>query len=111
MNLEIQQKWLKFKYMIFLEIINQKKFTLISVFLFIYLIFNLLDGDRGLISYYEKQNIKNKLMEEKKLLVLKLSSVEKKISLLTDKIDTDYLEILYREKFMVGKNNESIYVK
>ena len=111
MNLEIQQKWLKFKYMIFLEIINQKKFTLISVFLFIYLIFNLLDGDRGLISYYEKQNTKNKLMEEKKLLVLKLSSVEKKISLLTDKIDTDYLEILYREKFMVGKNNESIYVK
>ena len=111
MNLEIQQKWLKFKYMRFLEIINQKKFTLISVFLFIYLIFNLLDGDRGLISYYEKQNTKNKLMEEKKLLVLKLSSVEKKISLLTDKIDTDYLEILYREKFMVGKNNESIYVK
>ncbi len=111
MNLEIRQKWLKFKYMIFLEIINQKKFTLISVFLFIYLIFNLLDGDRGLISYYEKQNTKNKLMEEKKLLVLKLSSVEKKISLLTDKIDTDYLEILYREKFMVGKNNESIYVK
>ena len=97
--------------MIFLEIINQKKFTLISVFLFIYLIFNLLDGDRGLISYYEKQNTKNKLMEEKKLLVLKLNSVEKKISLLTDKIDTDYLEILYREKFMVGKNNESIYVK
>ena len=97
--------------MIFLEIINQKKFTLISVFLFIYLIFNLLDGDRGLISYYEKQNTKNKLMEEKKLLVLELNSVEKKISLLTDKIDTDYLEILYREKFMVGKNNESIYVK
>jgi len=111
MNLEIQQKWLKFKYMIFLEIINQKKFTLISAFLFIYLIFNLLDGDRGLISYYEKQNTKNKLMEEKKLLVLELNSVEKKISLLTDKIDTDYLEILYREKFMVGKNNESIYVK
>ena len=111
MNLEIRQKWLKFKYMRFLEIINQKKFTLISVFLFIYLIFNLLDGDRGLISYYEKQNTKNKLMEEKKLLVLKLNSVEKKISLLTDKIDTDYLEILYREKFMVGKNNESIYVK
>ena len=111
MNLEIQQKWLKFKYMIFLEIINQKKFTLISVFLFIYLIFNLLDGDRGRISYYEKQNTKNILMEEKKLLVLKLNSVEKKISLLTDKIDTDYLEILYREKFMVGKNNESIYVK
>jgi len=97
--------------MIFLEIINQKKFTLISVFLFIYLIFNLLDGDRGLISYYEKQNTKKELMEEKKSIFLKLNSVEKKISLLTDKIDTDYLEILYRKKFMFGKNNESIYVK
>ena len=111
MNLEIRQKCLKFKYMRFLEIINQKKFTLISIFLFIYLILNLLEGDRGLISYYEKQNTKNKLIEEKKLLVLELNLVEKKISLLTGKIDTDYLEILYRKKFMVGKNNESIYVK
>ena len=39
----------------FVEIINHKKFTLISIFLFLYVIFNLLDGERGLISYYEKQ--------------------------------------------------------
>ena len=42
----------------FVQIINQKKFTLITVFLFLYVLINLLDGQRGLISYYEKQSIK-----------------------------------------------------
>ena len=41
----------------FIEIINQKKFTLISMFLFLYVILNLLDGERGLISFYEKKKI------------------------------------------------------
>ena len=110
MNLEIQQKWLKFKYMRFVEIINKKKFTLISIFLFFYVALNLLDGERGLISYYEKQKIIEQLFQEKELLVLKLDSIEKKNSLLTDIIDTDYLETLYRKKFMVGKINEEIYI-
>ena len=39
----------------FVEIINHKKFTLISIFLFLYVILNLLDGKRGLISYYDKK--------------------------------------------------------
>jgi len=29
--------------------------------------------------------------------------------LLTDKMDLDYLEILYRQKFMLGKSDEHIY--
>ena len=81
----------------FVQIINQKKFTLITVFLFLYVLINLLDGQRGLISYYEKQKIKELLIEEKKNM------------LLTDKMDLDYLEILYRQKFMFGKSNEYIY--
>ena len=93
----------------FVEIINNKKFTLISIFLFLYVIFNLLDGERGLISYYEKQKMKEQLIEEKKALSIKLAKVEKKNMLLADKIDLDYLEMLYREKFMVGKPNEYIY--
>ena len=94
----------------FVQIINQKKFTLIAVFLFLYLLLNLLDGQRGLISYYEKQKIKEQLIEEKKTLSIKLAMVEKKNRLLTDiKVNLDYLEILYREKFMVGKSNEHIY--
>ena len=93
----------------FIQIIKQKKFTLITVFLFLYVLTNLLDGQRGLISYYEKQKIKDQLVGEKKTLSIKLAMVEKKNKLLTDKVDLDYLEMLYREKFMVGKSNEYIY--
>jgi len=93
----------------FVQIINQKKLTLITVFLFLYVLINLLDGQRGLISYYEKQKIKQQLIEEEKALSIKLAMVEKKNMLLTDKMDLDYLEILYRQKFMVGKSNEHIY--
>ena len=93
----------------FVEIINKRKFTLISILLFLYVALNLLDGERGLISYYEKQKIIEQLFQEEKSLTLQLDLVEKKNSLLTDIIDTDYLEILYRKKFMVGKSNEHIY--
>ena len=93
----------------FVQIIKQKKFTLITVFLFLYVLINLLDGQRGLISFYEKQKIKEQLIEEKKALTIKLAMVEKKNRLLTDKVDLDYLEMLHREKFMVGKSNEYIY--
>ena len=93
----------------FVQIINQKKFTLIAIFLFLYVLINLLDGQRGLISYYEKQKIKQQLIEEEKTLSIKLAMVEKKNILLTDKMDLDYLEILYRQKFMFGKSNEHIY--
>ena len=93
----------------FVQILNQKKFTLIAVFLFLYVLVNLLDGQRGLISYYEKQKIKQQLIEEEKELSIKLAMVEHKNKLLTGKVDLDYLEMLYREKFMVGKSNEHIY--
>ena len=93
----------------FIQIINRKKITIISFFLFFYIILNLLDGERGLISYYEKQNIKKQLLEEKSFLTKQLNIVEKKNELLTEKIDLDYLEILFREKFMFGKPNEKIY--
>ena len=95
----------------FIEIINQKKFRLISIFLFLYVILNLFDGERGLVSYFDKQKLKEQLLREQKSLALRINSIEKKNSLLTDKIDIDYLEILYREKFMVGKTNEKIYTE
>ena len=93
----------------FIEIINRKKFLLISIFVFLYLAINLLDGERGLISFYEKKNIKEQLIKEKILLVAQLNYIEKKNNLLTDVVDLDYLETLYRKKFMVGKPNEKIY--
>ena len=93
----------------FIQIISQKKFMLMSIFFFLYIVLNLFDGERGLISYYKNKEIKQQLIEEKKLLYTHLMSVEKKNSLLTGTIDLDYLEILYREKFMHGKANEKVF--
>ena len=72
---------------------------------------NLLDGERGLLSYYEKQKVIKQFSQEKKSLKRQLNLIEKRSSLLTDIIDIDYLETLYRTKFMVGKKNEKIYLK
>ena len=97
--------------MSFLQIINKKKITLIGIFLFLYLILNLFDGERGLISYFKKKNIINNLSLEKKLLIKKVNLIEKKNNMLTDVIDLDYLETVYREKFMVGKKSEKVFVE
>ena len=95
----------------FVEIINKKKFTLICILSLLYVVLNLVDGERGLISYYEKQKKIENLSQKKETILIQLKVIEKKNSLLTDVIDTDYLEILYRKKFMVGKSNEKIYIK
>ena len=70
-----------------------------------------MDGERGLISYFEKQKIKGQLINEKNMLSADLALVEKHNMLLKGYIDLDYLEMLYRQKFMVGKSNEHIYIK
>jgi len=94
----------------FLKKLNKKKFVLFSIFLFIYLSFILFNGERGLISYFEKQKVKKNLIKKQELLQTKLILVEKKNTLLSDNLDLDYLETLYRKKFMLGKRNEKIYV-
>ena len=94
----------------FLKKLNKKKFVLFSIFLFIYLSFILFNGERGLISYFEKQKVKKNLIKKQELLQTKLILVEKKNALLSDNLDLDYLETLYRKKFMLGKRNEKIYV-
>ena len=92
------------------EILKKNYFLLISTFFFVYIAFNLLDGERGLFSYFEKKEIQNQLIQKKNNLTEELNDVEKKILLLTENIDLDYLEILYREKFFYGKPNEKVYL-
>jgi len=91
--------------------IKNKKFIIVTIFLFTYVMLNLLDGERGLVSYYEKIYIKKNLINDENILSSKLTSVEKKNNLLTELIDLDYLEILYRQKFMVGKSKEEFYTR
>ena len=92
------------------ETLKKNYFLLISTFLFIYIVFNLLEGERGLFSYFEKKEIQNKLFQKKNNLTAEINDVEKKILLLSENIDLDYLEILYREKFFYGKPNEKVYL-
>ena len=94
----------------FIQIINRKKITILGFFLFFYIILNLLDGERGLFSYFEKKEIQNQSIQKKNNLSEELRVMEKKIILLTENIDLDYLEILYREKFFFGKSNEDVYI-
>ena len=90
--------------------IKKNYFILISTVLFLYFFLNLLDGERGLISYFEKKNILKELKNEKIKVANKINELEIKNSLLTDNLDLDYIEILIRDKFIYGKKQDKIYI-
>ena len=90
--------------------LKKNYFLLIITFLIIYFFFNLLGGDRGLISYFEKKKIYKKLEVDQKELSDKIVSLERQNSLLTKNIDLDFIEILIREKFLFGKEGETTYI-
>ena len=93
-----------------LEKLKKNFFILIITFLFIYFFFNLLDGDRGLISYMEKKDVYEQLKNDQITLNSKIEDLEHKNSLLTENIDLDFIEILIREKFLFGKEGETTYI-
>ena len=90
--------------------IKKNYFILIVTILFIYFFFNLLDGERGLISYVEKKKLYENLKKDQKNLSDKISLLQHKNLLLTDDIDLDFIEILIREKFLFGKEGETTYI-
>ena len=90
--------------------IKKNYFLLISTSLIFYFCFNLFSGDRGLFSYYKKNNILEKLEIEEIKLTKKLQDLNLKNSLLTNNLDLDYIEILIRKKFLFGKKNETLYI-
>ena len=93
-----------------LDKLKKNYFILIITFLFIYFFFNLLDGERGLISYMEKKEIYEQLKNDQNVLRNKIADLEHKNSLLTENIDLDFIEILIREKFLFGKEGETTYI-
>ena len=93
-----------------LDKLKKNYFILIITFLFIYFFFNLLDGERGLISYMEKKEIYEQLKNDQNVLTNKILDIEHKNSLLTENIDLDFIEILIREKFLFGKEGETTYI-
>ena len=93
-----------------LKRLKKNYFILVSTFLILYFFFNLLSGERGLISYFEKKQTLNDLKEEKSLLINQIKDLDFKNSLLSDNLDLDYVETLIRERFMFGKKYEKIYI-
>ena len=93
-----------------LQRLKKNYFLLISAFLIIYFFFNLLSGERGLISYYEKKQILNDLKIKELLMIKQINDLDFKNSLLSDNLDLDYIETLIRERFLFGKKNEKIYI-
>ena len=93
-----------------LDKLKKNYFILIITFLFVYFFFNLLDGERGLISYIEKKKIYEQLKNNQNVLKNKIADLEHKNSLLTENIDLDFIEVLIREKFLFGKEGENTYI-
>ena len=90
-----------------IESLKKKKFLLFNIFFTLYIGINLIGGERGLFSYFDKKNTYKKLIEEEKVLTAKLKDLDYKISLI-NKNDPDYLDMLYRQKFNYVTEDEII---
>ena len=90
-----------------IESLKKKKIILINIFLTLYVGTNLIGGERGIVSYFEKKKIQNQLIIKEQELNNELINLKKKINLIT-KNDLDYLDMLYREKLKYGTKDEII---
>ena len=93
-----------------LRLIKRNYFLLISFFLILYFGFNLVSGERGLFSYIEKKELLSNLKNEELTLISKIEDMDHKNSLLSTNLDLDYIETLIRERFLFGKEGETIYI-
>ena len=93
-----------------LQRLKKNYFLLIFTFLLLYFLFNLLSGQRGLISYFDKKETLKNLKNEELSLINQINDLDFKNSLLSDNLDLDYIEILIRERFLFGKKGEKIYI-
>ena len=75
-----------------------------------YFAFNLVSGERGLFSFIEKKELLSNLKKEELLLTNKIKDLDHKNSLLSTNLDLDYIETLIRERFLFGKEGETIYI-
>ena len=93
-----------------LRLIKRNYFLLISLFLILYFGFNLVSGERGLFSYIKKKELLSNLKNEELTLINKIEDMDHKNSLLSTNLDLDYIETLIRERFLFGKEGETIYI-
>jgi cell division protein DivIC len=99
------------------RLIKKNYFLLTSLFLILYFSFNLVSGERGLFSYVEKKELLSNLKKEELSITSKIKDIELKNLLLDDSVNIeqnkaalDYVETLIRERFLFGKEEETIYI-
>ena len=91
----------------FIESLKKRKFLLFNIFFILYIGINLIGGERGLISYFNKKNTYEELIKKNVILTKKLEDLDQKI-LLINKNNADYIDILYRQKFNYVTKDEII---
>ena len=92
----------------FLNAFKKRKILFLNIFLFLYIILNLLTGERGLIAYFEKSELEKKLIETKAKLNEEIQIFDNKNSLLSTNLNFDFVDILIRDKLKLGKKEEII---
>ena len=90
-----------------IESLKKKKFLLFNIFFTLYIGINLISGERGLLSYFNKKNTYQELLKKHEQLTIELADLDHKISLIS-KNDADYIDILYRQKFNYVTEDEII---
>ncbi len=85
-----------------------KKLLLLNILLTFYIATNLIGGERGLVSFYEKERIHKNLIKKEKKLSNELTDFEKKNQLLSTNLNLDYVDMIYRDKLKFGKKDEII---
>ena len=83
---------------------------IILTILFSYILINLFGGQRGLFSYIEKREVLKNLQFEERQMLKKIQEIELKNTLLSEKLDYDYIDMLIRDKLMLGKKGETTYI-
>ena len=87
--------------------LKKRKFLLFNIFFTLYIGINLIGGERGLISYFDKKNKYQELVRIDERLSIELKDLDNKISLI-NKNDPDYIDMLYRQKFNYVTKDEII---
>ena len=92
----------------FFNVFKKRKILFLNVFLFLYIILNLLTGERGLMAYFEKNELEKKLIKTKAKLTEEIKILDNKNSLLSSNLNFDFIDILIRDKLKLGKKEEII---
>jgi cell division protein FtsB len=87
--------------------LKKRKFLLFNIFFTLYIGINLIGGERGLISYFDKKSTHQELLKKDEKLTIELADLNHKLSLIS-KNDPDYLDMLYRQKFNYVTEDEII---